>query len=86
MHHPKRIQVSDVKEGDWVKVICEGEWFLEKVVKTVENSCLIHCLEKPYGISEPQDLESERDTVVYEELYDVDGIIPQQIKVKRSWK
>ena len=41
---------------------------------------------KPYGISESQDLEPERDTVVYEELYDVDGIIPRQIKVKRSWK
>lgn len=69
-----------------MKVIYEGEWFLGKVVKTVGNLCLVRCLEKPYGISEPQDLEPERDTVVYEELYDVDGIIPRQIKVKRSWK
>lgn len=69
-----------------MKVIYEGEWFLGKVVKTMGNSYLVRCLEKPYGISEPQDLEPERDTVVYEELYDVDGIIPRQIKVKRSWK
>ena len=67
-----------------MKVIYEGEWFLGKVVKPVGNLCLIRYLEKPYGISEPQDLEPERDTVVYEELYDVDGIIPQQIEVKRS--
>ena len=59
-----------------MKVICEGEWFLGKVVKTVENSCHVRYLEKPYEISEPQDLEPERYTVVYEELYDVDDIIP----------
>ena len=44
--NPKRTQVTDVKDGDWVKVIYEGEWFLGKVVKIVGNSCLFRCLKK----------------------------------------
>ena len=47
--------------------------------------CLIHCLKKPFRICKLQDLLPDRYTVLWNELYDTDGVKPQQFRVKHSW-
>ena len=69
-----------------MKSLYESEWFLGKMVKIVGKSCLVRCFENPYGVKEPQDLEPERDTVVYNGIYSTDGVTPQQTQVRCSCK
>ena len=71
----------------WVKINFEEEWFLGKVMKKEGIRCMVRCLEKPFGIGEPQDMENERDTLPCDEVFDAEGIVPKQVPVKpRGWK
>ena len=45
--------MGTVKEGDWVKVIYEGEWFLGKFVEIDCESNLVCCHKKPFGMHKP---------------------------------
>ena len=56
---------------------------------SVEKNCefwLVHCLKKPFEIQEPSMFDPERDTVLFDELYETEGVEPKQFEVKRSLK
>ena len=59
----------DVKIEQWVKVSYEGELFLGKVRSKSSTHCLVWCLNMPYGIDIPQELERENDAIYYSEVY-----------------
>ena len=48
---------DDVNIGMWVIAIYEDEKWLANVVDKWGNQVLVHCLEKPFGVKEPQNLE-----------------------------
>lgn len=83
---PIELDLADVKSGMWVKVTYEEEWFLGKVVEKFDTRCSVRCLEKPFGVREPQNMEPEKHTVVYDKVYDTEGIVPKQVYIKRTWK
>ena len=83
---PKKLASTDVKVGMWVRVIFEDEWYLGKVMEKNGAICNVRCLEKPFGIKEPQDMEHEKYTMPYDTVYEADGINPSQIAVGRCWK
>ena len=68
----------------WVKVIYEGEWFLGKVLGKVEGKVQVRCLDKPFGIKEPQTFEREADAILYEMVYKAD-VEPKNVKVGRKY-
>ena len=59
----------DITIGMWVIVLYEGEKWLAKVMNKHENQVLVRCLEKPFGINQPQNLEREDDAFIVEEVY-----------------
>ena len=69
-----------------MKVRYEGEWFLVKVLKCIASPCLVCCLEKPFGIKEPQDMVPEADAIYYDVVYETGDIQPKLVKIKHSWK
>ena len=48
---------DDVNIGMWVIAIYEDEKWLANVVDKRGNQVLVRCLEKPFGVKEPQNLE-----------------------------
>ena len=55
----------------------------------LEVSCTVahvQCLEKPYGISEPQDLEKAYVSAWYilDKLFEL-PVVPDVVQVKRGW-
>jgi len=78
------IQFDDVKEGDWVQVIYEEERFLGKILKKQVNEIQVRCLEKPYGIREPQEFEREEDAIFYQHVYPP-CVQPKLIQKGRKW-
>ena len=48
--------------------------------------CLVHSIKKPFEIQEPSQFEPERNTVLFDKLYNTKGVKPKQFKVKCSWK
>lgn len=79
------LEHNDVNIGQWVKVVYEEELFVGKVLKKAGGETLVQCLEKPFGIREPQCLERENDSVYYRDVYQAD-VTPQLKKVGRCWK
>ena len=65
----------------------EKEFFLGIVLSVSASSAHVRCLEKPYGISEPQDLEKENISIWYDlsKLF-FSPLKPHLVQVKRSWK
>ena len=53
------ISYDDVKIGMWVINIYENEKWLVDAVNKKANQICVRCLEKPYGVNEPQNLERE---------------------------
>ena len=76
---------SEITVGQWVKVIYEEEVFVGKVLRKAGGETMVQCLEKPFGIREPQNLEREQDAVFYEHIYESD-VTPQLKKAGRGWK
>ena len=54
-NHKKIASINTVKDGKWLLVKYESEFFLGVVltVSTDTGSALVRCLEKPFGISDP---------------------------------
>ena len=48
---------DDVNIGMWVIAIYEDEKWLANIVDKRGNQVLVCCLEKPFGVKEPQNLE-----------------------------
>ena len=67
-----------------MKVIYEGEIFLEKLLQAVNGQFEVRCLNLPFGIKEPQDLET--DAVFYEKVFSNDCNIPKLAKYVRGWR
>ena len=42
--------------------------------------------QKNLRVKELQDLEPDRDSFLYDDIYSTDGVTQQQIQVKHSWK
>ena len=87
-----RKPLLSVLEGDWVKVIYEGAIFIGKVSpvkvsgKQKQEFVRVRCLRKPYGIREPQDLETEEEAADYREVYECKEE-PQMVQVaRRKWQ
>ncbi len=81
----KELTYDNVSTGQWVKVLYEDEVFLGKVQRKVNNECCVQCLEKPFGVKEPQSLEKDSRAVFYEKVYETD-VQPKLTKVGRGWK
>ena len=59
-HQYQKIEnIESVSQGQWLLVEYEKEFFLEIVLSVSASSAHVRCLEKAYGISEPQDFEKE---------------------------
>ena len=78
------IPSSEVVLGQWVKVVYEEEIFIGKVLKIVQENCLVRCLKMPYGILVPQDFEREEATY-YTTVYHTTAV-PKLEKNSRGWK
>ena len=63
------ILYDSVLISQWVNVLYEGEMFLGKVLNKQNNTVLVCCLSKPFGITEPQDFERENDVVYCNHVY-----------------
>lgn len=81
----KPLEYNNVVIGQWVKVVYEEEVFVGKVLKKTGGETLVQCLEKPFGITEPQYLERENDSVYYQHVYHAE-CTPKLEKVGRCWK
>ena len=85
MEHLNPLEYNNITVGQWVKVMYEEELFIGKVLKKTGGETLVQCLQKPFGIREPQCLERENDSVYYQDVYQAD-VTPQLQKVGRCWK
>ena len=81
----KELNYDDVTVGQWAKVLYEGEVFLGKVLQKENNEYFVQCLEKPYGIKEPQMLEKEHQSAFYDRVFEA-GVRPKLTRVGRGWK
>ena len=79
------ISYNDVKIGIWVIAIYENEKWLGKVVSKKANQICVHCLEKPYGVREPQNLEREEDAIYFDQVYHTD-VVPTLSQIDMSGK
>ena len=87
-HQYQKIEnIESVSQGQWLLVEYEKEFFLGIVLSVSASSAHVRCLEKPYGISEPQDLEKENISIWYDssKLF-FSPVKPHLVQVKRSWK
>ena len=50
----------------WMIDIYQDEKWLANVVDKRGNQVLVRCLEKPFGVKEPQNLEREEDAIFIE--------------------
>ena len=78
------ISFDDVNIGTWVIAIYEDEKWLADVVYTRGNQVLVRCLEKPFGVKEPQNLEWEEDTIFIEQVFHTDVPTLSQIASNRK--
>ena len=87
--HKKIGNIESFTPGSWLLVEYEQEFFLGIVLEVSKLGSNVHvpCLEKPYGVSDPPDLEKERISVRYDvtQMYEV-LVKPQMIQVRRGWK
>ena len=73
---PTKIEISNIKKGDWVKVLYEGEWFLGKMVKIIGKSFLVCCLKKHDRVKETQDFRTWKGHSSVWHYYSTDGVTP----------
>ena len=64
--------------------IYEEERYIVKVQAIVNGQVAVQCLEKPFGIKEPQELEQD-DRCFYKTVYHTE-LLPELKLVGRSWK
>ena len=83
--HLKLLPYSKVKEGDWVKVVYEGEVFLGKTMKKQAGEVLVRCLEKPFAVGGPRNLKREDSSVFYELVCEA-NVIPELKQFGRAWQ
>ena len=74
------IPYQKVKEGMWVIVIYKEEKWIRKVVTKCHDQVCVRCLEKPFGIHQPQLLEKEEDSIYFSQVYHTD-ITPEQTQI-----
>ena len=60
------IPFDDVNIGMWVIDIYQNEKWLANVVDKRGNQVLVRCLEEPFGVKEPQNLQREEDAIFIE--------------------
>ena len=87
-HQYQKIEsIESVSQGQWLLAEYEKEFFLEIVLSVSASSAHVRSLEKPYRISEPQDLEKENISMWYDlsKLF-FSPVKPHLAQVKRSWK
>ena len=65
-------------------VVYEDEKFLGKVICTKRNEVQVRCLQKPYGIREPQEFEREEDAIFYQNVYNTNEH-PKMVQKGRKW-
>ena len=68
----------------WVKVYYEEELFFGLVMDVTNTHCLVKCLEKPFGVNEPQQMERENDAVHYSKVNRT-FINPKLQQLERKW-
>ena len=56
----------------WVIDIYQDEKWLANVVDKRGNQVLVCCLEKPFGVKKPQNLEREEDAIFVEQVFHTD--------------
>ena len=68
-----------IQEEAMINNIYEDEKWLGNIVNKKANQICVHCLEKPYGVYVPQNLEREEDAVFFEQVFytDVAPILSQ---------
>ena len=62
------MEYEKVEAGHWVKVIYEEETVIGKVIEKKGGESKVQCLQKPFGIKEPQQMEKEDEAVFYEHM------------------
>ena len=60
------IPFDDVNIGMWVIDIYQDEKWLANVVDKRGNQVPVRCLEEPFGVKEPQNLQREEDAIFIE--------------------
>ena len=50
------------------------------------NQVLVHCLEKPFGVKEPQNLEQEEDAIFFEQVFHTDVVVPTLSQIAPNCK
>ena len=65
---------SNVKTAEWVIINYERKVFIGKVIeKLINDECKeakVCCLEKPYGIKEPSNMEPGNHVAFYSKVYE----------------
>ena len=85
----KPIPFNEVAIDSWILVTYEDEYFLGKVIEKniPEKTSKVTCLEKPFGITELQEMEKERHaTSYYEWQIFYPPTIPELKQAARGWK
>ena len=60
---------NDIKIVMWVIAIYKNKKWLWKVVNKKANQICVCCLEKPYGVNEPQNLETQKVAVFFDQVF-----------------
>ena len=79
------IPYDSVSISQWVKGLYEGEVFLGKVLDNQNNAVLVRCLNRPFGITEPQDFKRENGVVYYNRVYHK-KVTPLLSAVGHNWE
>ena len=61
----EEIHYEYVKSGMWVLVFYEQEKWLRKVIEKRDGQVRVRCLERPFGVNMPQNMEREHEAVFY---------------------
>ena len=81
----KEMKYEEIKVGQWVKVIYEEETFIGKVVEKKNGESRVQCLQKPFGIKMPQQMERDEEAIFYEHVFFC-KCRPKLQKFGRCWK
>ena len=78
--------MDEAKDGNCVHVIYEEEFFIGKIVDTpVNGKVRVRCLEHPFGLPHPHNLEKGSHAVYYHEIFHA-KCEPFQVQVNRTWQ
>ena len=73
--------------GMWVVVKYEGEKFIGNVLGKRNGEFQVHCLDKPFGIREPQSYEKvdpRTGPPFYTDVYEA-SVTPKPVKIGRKY-